>query len=194
MIILHSKKKKKWTQISTNSRTYKWTVWYSHTMETYLIPYSIALEPSSSTNLVAWPLPTVSTSDTTLLLQTVSNFGCSSPFQQLQLHLPLLSFSLPKIRSQVHSSVLYLSFLIQHCFILKAPSTTLISYYDLRYEYLRGFPHGTVVKNPPANTGDVGLIPGFGRSPEKEMATNSTILTWKTPWTEKFGRLQSMRS
>ena len=28
-----------------------------------------------------------------------------------------------------------------------------------------GFPGGTVVKNPPANAGDVGLIPGSGRSP-----------------------------
>ena len=29
---------------------------------------------------------------------------------------------------------------------------------------------------------------------EKEMATHSSILAWKTPWTEKPGRLQSMRS
>ena len=28
-----------------------------------------------------------------------------------------------------------------------------------------GFPGGSVVKNPPANTGDAGLIPGLGRSP-----------------------------
>ena len=27
---------------------------------------------------------------------------------------------------------------------------------------------------------------------EKEMATHSTILAWKTPWTEEPGRLQSM--
>ena len=30
---------------------------------------------------------------------------------------------------------------------------------------MRGFPGGSVVKNPPANTGDVGLIAGSGRSP-----------------------------
>ena len=30
---------------------------------------------------------------------------------------------------------------------------------------LRGLPGGSVVKNPPANAGDVGLIPGSGRSP-----------------------------
>ena len=28
-----------------------------------------------------------------------------------------------------------------------------------------GFPGGSVVKNPPANAGDVGSIPGWGRSP-----------------------------
>ena len=33
--------------------------------------------------------------------------------------------------------------------------------------------------------------PGLGISPEKEMATHSSILTWKIPWTEEPGRLQS---
>ena len=28
-----------------------------------------------------------------------------------------------------------------------------------------GFPDGSVVKNPPTNAGDMGLIPGLGRSP-----------------------------
>ena len=28
-----------------------------------------------------------------------------------------------------------------------------------------GFPFGSVIKNPPANVGDSGLIPGWGRSP-----------------------------
>ena len=28
-----------------------------------------------------------------------------------------------------------------------------------------GFPGGSAVKNPPANAGDEGLIPGSGRSP-----------------------------
>ena len=32
-----------------------------------------------------------------------------------------------------------------------------------------------------------------GKNPlEKEMATHSSILTWKIPWTEEPGRLQSM--
>ena len=29
-----------------------------------------------------------------------------------------------------------------------------------------GFPGGSVVKNPPASAGDMGLIPGLGRSPK----------------------------
>ena len=29
----------------------------------------------------------------------------------------------------------------------------------------RGFPGSSVVKNPPANAGDMGSIPGWGRSP-----------------------------
>ena len=54
-----------------------------------------------------------------------------------------------------------------------------------------------MVKNQPANTGDVrdvGSIPGSGRSLEKEMATCSSILAWKSPWTEEPGGLQSMGS
>ena len=36
------------------------------------------------------------------------------------------------------------------------------------YNCYKGFPHGPVVKNPPANIGDArdtGLIPGWGRPP-----------------------------
>ena len=51
-----------------------------------------------------------------------------------------------------------------------------------------------MVKNPPANAGDSGLIPGVGRSLEKEMATHSSILAGEIPWTEQPGRLQSMGS
>ena len=39
-------------------------------------------------------------------------------------------------------------------------------------------------------------VQSLGREdlPEKEMATHSSILAWKIPWTEKPGRLQSMGS
>ena len=49
-----------------------------------------------------------------------------------------------------------------------------------------------MVKNLPANGGDAGSLPGSGRSPGEGMATHSSILAWKTPWTEEPGGLQSM--
>ena len=39
------------------------------------------------------------------------------------------------------------------------------------------------------NAGDTGSIPGLGRSLEKGMATHSSILGWRIPWTEESGRL-----
>ena len=48
-----------------------------------------------------------------------------------------------------------------------------------------------VVKNLPANAGDVNSIPGSGRSPKEGMATHSSILAWRIPWTEEPGGLQS---
>ena len=50
-----------------------------------------------------------------------------------------------------------------------------------------------MIKNQPANAGDAGSIPGLGTSPEEEMATHSSILAWKIPWTEEPGGLQSMQ-
>ena len=46
--------------------------------------------------------------------------------------------------------------------------------------HLKTDPGGLVVSNLPANEGDVGLIPGSGRSPKKEMATHSSILAGKS--------------
>ena len=55
-----------------------------------------------------------------------------------------------------------------------------------------GFPSGTVVKNLPANAGDTrdtGLVPELEDLLEKEMATHSSILAWRIPWTEELGGL-----
>ena len=51
-----------------------------------------------------------------------------------------------------------------------------------------------LVKNPPAVQET--WVPSLGwEDPlEKEMATHSSTLAWKIPWTEEPGRLQSMGS
>ena len=55
-----------------------------------------------------------------------------------------------------------------------------------------------VVKNPPANAGNiknVGLIPGLGRSPGGIYGRSpGSIYAWKIPWTEEPGGLQFIES
>ena len=54
---------------------------------------------------------------------------------------------------------------------------------------------GSAIKNPPSKAGDardVVLIPGREDPLEKEMASHSSILAWKIPWTEEPGGLQPM--
>ena len=68
---------------------------------------------------------------------------------------------------------------------------------NLEKMILEDFPSVLVVKNLPTKAGDTGdthLIPGWGRYPEEEMATHSSIVAWKILWTEEPGRLQSMGS
>ena len=50
-----------------------------------------------------------------------------------------------------------------------------------------------MIKNPLGNARDPQVLPLGREDPlEKEMATHSSILAWKIPWTEEPGRLQSM--
>ena len=55
-----------------------------------------------------------------------------------------------------------------------------------------------MVKNPPASAGDIkdaGSIPGSERALGKgEMATHSSTLAWRIPWTEEPGGLWSIGS
>ena len=64
------------------------------------------------------------------------------------------------------------------------------------YNLGRGFPGGAVVENSPANAGDMDSVPSLGQEDplEKGMATHSSILAWRIPWTEEPGGLQSMES
>ena len=57
------------------------------------------------------------------------------------------------------------------------------------------FPGDSVVMNPPAKAGDardVVQFLGWEDPLEEGMATHSSILAWKTLWTEEPGRLQTM--
>ena len=51
-----------------------------------------------------------------------------------------------------------------------------------------------MVKNLPAMQEYLDSISELGRSLKKGMATHSSILAWKIPWTEEPGGLQSIRS
>ena len=50
------------------------------------------------------------------------------------------------------------------------------------------------VMNPSVNAGDTGSIPGSGGFPGQKMATHSSILARRIPWTEEPGGLQYMGS
>ena len=70
-----------------------------------------------------------------------------------------------------------------------------VVYYRVSVYHILSFPGALVVKNTPANAGhirDLGLIPGSRRSPKEVMATHSSILAWRIPWTEEPGGLQSI--
>ena len=54
------------------------------------------------------------------------------------------------------------------------------------------FPDVSDGKESAFNVGDLGLIPGLENPLEKGMATHSSILAWRIPWTEEPDGLQSM--
>ena len=61
-------------------------------------------------------------------------------------------------------------------------------------QVVKGFPGGSEGKVSVCNVGDLGSIPGLGRSPGEGMAVQSSILAWRIPWMEEPGRLQSTGS
>ena len=57
-----------------------------------------------------------------------------------------------------------------------------------------GFPGDLDSKESACKAEDPGSTSGSGRSPEKGMATHTSILAWRIPWTEEPGGLQSTES
>ena len=63
--------------------------------------------------------------------------------------------------------------------------------------YKGNSPKALAIKNPPANAADIrdmSSIPGSGRSPERGHDNLCSILSWRIPWTEGPGGLQSIGS
>ena len=59
----------------------------------------------------------------------------------------------------------------------------------------QSFSGSTVVKNLPANAGDIrvrGLVTGGDNPLEESMATHSSILVWRFPWLGEPEKLQSI--
>ena len=50
-----------------------------------------------------------------------------------------------------------------------------------------GLPGGSGVKNPSVNAGDLGSIPGLGRSLGEGNGNQLQILAWEIPWMEEPG-------
>ena len=64
---------------------------------------------------------------------------------------------------------------------------------DFYHYYTIPFPGGSDGKASAYNAGDMGSIPGLGRSGEGNGKYSST-LAWRIPWMEEPDRLQSMGS
>ena len=56
------------------------------------------------------------------------------------------------------------------------------------------FPGGSECNESTCNAGDLGLIPGSGRSPGERNGNPSSVLAWEISGTEESVRLQSMES
>ena len=71
-----------------------------------------------------------------------------------------------------------------------------VSYRNQRYKrndflWRNDFPGGSDGKTSAYSVGDPGSNLDQEDPLEKEMATHSSVVAWRSPWTEKPGRLQS---
>ena len=73
-------------------------------------------------------------------------------------------------------------------------SQTRLSDFHFHFNYFWGFSGSSDGKESACNAGDLGLYPRLGRYAGEGMATHSSILALRIPWTEESGRLQFMGS
>ena len=106
----------------------------------------------------------------------------------------MLEFHWVKIELMLHALYHHMNFIAVKYFeylwrrVIYAPKIM------IRYALKLCFPGGSDGEASAYNVGDLGSIPGWEDPLEKEMATHSSILAWKIPWTEESCRLQSMGS
>ena len=65
---------------------------------------------------------------------------------------------------------------------------------DTSVSIVLSFPGGSAVKNLPAKQETRVQSLGWEDPLEKGIATHSSVLAWRIPWTEEPGRLQAMGS
>jgi len=70
--------------------------------------------------------------------------------------------------------------------------TSQIIVFVLNLTYYLGFPGVSEVKNPPANAGDMSLIPGSGRSPGEGNGNQLQYSCWEIHGQRKLVGLHSM--
>ena len=95
---------------------------------------------------------------------------------------PTLSFVPPSYKN--------LCYYIKSTWIIQASLPS--SKYLIQNSLSRDFPGGSDSKESPCNAGDLGSILSQEDPLEEGMATHSSILAWRIPWTEESGGLQSM--
>ena len=110
-------------------------------------------------------------------MSTLYNVSCLSCHQVLSILIPFSSLFSPTFPVS-HASVGFLIIVILLC----------------RLGFYEGVLIISVGEESACNAGDVGVTPGWGSPLEEGMATPSSILAWRIPWTGEPGRLQSKGS
>ena len=94
------------------------------------------------------------------------------------------------LMQQLHSLTSCSAWFILHRYYFPIPGDFCMKI--LVSQYIVNSFHTIHLKNLPANQETKVWILCWEDTPEKEMATHSSILAWEIPWTEKSGRLQPM--
>ena len=100
------------------------------------------------------------------------------------------------LASSFYMSAFYPIFKSCSCYELSLASDKILSWNKLQLCYSKGFPDSSVVNLLAIQETQETLVRSLGREDplKRGMATYSSILAWRIPWTEEPGRLQSIGS